>query len=154
PIANLLFLAYMRLTCYARNCMNISMKKLVFLMAFFATMSRLEAAHSDTALEVFTPVDGPVAAGLGSRFVAYSHNGKFAAVVNQLAHTLSVYRVDSDSGAFILIQTVDPGSDTAPFEFAYAPCDTFAAVADLNGSILVYSIDCVTGEWSLLQKAL
>lgn len=78
--------------------------------------------------------------------LAFSPDGKFAAVANFLDNTISVYAVNSDTGTFIQIQG-SPFPASSPYSIAFSPSGNIIATNNLlNNSINVYKFDSVAGR--------
>lgn len=87
---------------------------------------------------------GSFAAGSFTESVAYSPNGKFAAVTNAGSNTVTVYSVNTLSGVLTTIQTIGAGSN--PDSIAFSPNGEFAIVANEDSSnVSVYSVNQQTG---------
>ena len=94
-------------------------------------------------------------------FVAYSHNGQFAAVTNGADDTISVYAVDCGTGYFTKITGSPFPTGMYPSSIAYSPYDSMAAVTNAgsaisppsysNDSITVYGVNTQTGALALIQ---
>jgi 6-phosphogluconolactonase (cycloisomerase 2 family) len=105
---------------------------------------------TETLVSAFTPI-ASIATGLNPTYVTYSHNGKFAALTNFNGASVSVYKVDQDSGQFTEIQNSPFATDSQPVWVAYSPCDTFAAVANRSGSLTAYRVHSKTGVFTRVQ---
>lgn len=111
----------------------------------------------NTTTGAFTEVFGsPFAAGLGPASVAYSPNGKFAAVTNEGDNSITVYSVEQvglTPGAFTQIGLITTNV-SAPVWIAFAQIGgvTYAVIANSgNNNVLVYSVDQTTGVFTAVS---
>jgi 6-phosphogluconolactonase len=118
---------------------------------------RLDPGHAGLA-----PADPPFVkeqAGSGPRHMAFSPNGKFAYVINELKPVVTVFSHDSARGTFKEIQTVSsvpPGftGESAPAEVAVDRKGRFLYASNRGpGTIAVFSIDAGNGTLRQIQMA-
>lgn len=67
---------------------------------------------------------GKVAPGSGPRHITFSHDGKFAYVINEMGMTLTVFSYNGDTGAMTEVQTIS----TLPSDYQQSDKDTAAEV--------------------------
>lgn len=110
----------------------------------------------DPTTGAFTLVPGPtVNTGSAPYFLAYSPlvNGNlFAAVANLDDDTVSVYKVDTTTGAFIQVGAPVPTGESEPYGVVFSPVisgNLFAAVTNVDSSaITIYKVDTTTGVFT------
>ena len=85
--------------------------------------------------------------GKGPLVVAYSPNGKFAAVTLNEASVVAIFTVDPTTGAFT--DEVDVPTGNFPFGVAYSHNGKFAAVANsADDTVSTYTVDPVSGVFT------
>ena len=106
------------------------------------------------------PNDPPYAEtrpGAGPRHFAFRPDGAFAYVINELDSTLNAFRVDAESGALTLLQTIDTvpsGFDGTNYtaEVRVAPNGRFVYGSNRgHNSVAVYRIDDEKGTVQLVE---
>ena len=81
--------------------------------------------------------------------VAVAEPGSLALVANSTSNTLSILRINANSGALTSLGTIATGS--YPYSVVMTPNGLFAYVSNLTGSSLsAYSIDNIAGSLSLI----
>lgn len=106
------------------------------------------------------PPHAVVPHGAGPRHLAFSPNGKYAYVINELALTITMFSYDSARGTFFEEQNVS----TVPAGYAITEKDSCAEIAVHpsgkfvygsnrgHDSIAVFSVDAKTGKLTLVQN--
>jgi 6-phosphogluconolactonase (cycloisomerase 2 family) len=90
-------------------------------------------------------------------FVAFSPDDSHAAVTHQMQNGvgengITVYRIDSETGKWQLIQTISGTLENFPYCISYSPDGRFIAVTDVNGHFIsIYRVAHATGKLSLLH---
>jgi 6-phosphogluconolactonase len=114
----------------------------------------------DAAKGALTPNRPPfakVAPGSGPRHLAFSTNGKFAYVIDEMAATVTAFRWDSAHGTLDELQTISTlpadyagGKSTA--EIAAHPNGRFLYGSNrVHNSIALFDIDAVTGKLAFVD---
>jgi 6-phosphogluconolactonase len=126
-------------------------------------LDKVLAYHLDTADAKLTPNDPPfavVAAGSGPRHLAFSPDGKFAYVINELKLTVTVFAYDTNTAVLTEVQTIS----TVPAGYQSTDQDSCAEIAvHPNGkfvygsnrghdSIAVFAADQKTGRLASVQN--
>ena len=116
----------------------------------------------DPVTATLTPNEPPfakVAPGAGPRHLAFSPDGRFAYVINEMACTVTAFAYDAAHGTLAEIQTIStlPASETVRPEYSTAEVCVHPSGRFLYGSnrghnsIVVYAIDGPTGKLSLVE---
>jgi 6-phosphogluconolactonase len=116
--------------------------------------------HFDSATGKLTPNDPPAAIlppGSGPRHMTFSHDGKFAYVVNEMGATVVVYSYDADKGALTQVQIVPTlrpdfkGTNTSA-EVQIHPSGKFLYASNRLGTnyLTIFAIDQATGKLTLV----
>jgi len=99
----------------------------------------------------------PVPPGAGARHLAFSPDGKYAHVLNEMACTVTTFAWDSGSGRLALVETVSalpPGvvaqSDYTAAEIVTAGQFVYASIRG-HDSISVFTADAATGRLTFVQ---
>jgi 6-phosphogluconolactonase (cycloisomerase 2 family) len=111
--------------------------------------------------QLVMPVPGsPFAAGSSPTFVAFSpvvSGNLFAAVSNALDNTVSVYTVNTSTGAFSPISLSPFATGKSPYYLAFSPVASgslFAAVSNLeDNTVSVYKVNTITGVFTPVYKS-
>lgn len=98
--------------------------------------------------------------GSGPRHLAFSHDGKFVHVLNEMGCTITTFAWDSDSGKLDLIETVSalpPGVATQPSftaaEILVHPSGKFIyATVRGHDSVSVFAADAQSGRLTFVQN--
>lgn len=115
----------------------------------------------DAAKGTLTPNQPPfakVAAGAGPRHVAFSPNGKFVYVVDEMGSTVTVFSYDAKAGTLHERQTIstlpkDFTGDNTTAEILTDESGGFLYVSNRgDDSIVVYAIDHSNGKLSLVER--
>ncbi|MBV9300694.1 MAG: lactonase family protein [Acidobacteriaceae bacterium] len=116
---------------------------------------RIDSAHSK--LTSNQPPFVKEEAGLGPRHIAFSPNGRFAYVINELKSVITVFSYDASTGDLKLVQTVStlpPGfsGENAPAEILVDRAGKFLYASNRgDDSIAVFAIDEKTGTLRQIQ---
>ncbi len=125
--------------------------KYILLILIFSGQNNL--LFCDFLTELPAPTS-PQAVGSEPSSIAYSANGKFAAITNKQKSTISVFTVNSSTGAFTKV-TGSPFTTKAisPNSIQFLPTtnSNFAAVAGNTGIIEIFSVSS-TGVFTSLQE--
>ncbi len=115
----------------------------------------------DTATGTLTPNNPPAATlepGSGPRHLAFSPNGRFVYVINELASTLTVFGYDARRGVLNTLQTVSTlpadytGKNNSTAEVQVHPSGNFVYGSNRgHDSIAVFAVDPPSGKLSLVQ---
>jgi len=120
----------------------------VFVYGFDATKGTLTATD---------PAWGKVTPGAGPRHVAFSPNGRFVYVINELNSTLTTFSYDAKTGALHELQTVpslpkDFTGENSPAEIVVHPSGRFVYGSNRgHNSIAVFSADPTKGTLTLVE---
>lgn len=102
------------------------------------------------------PTEAP---GSGPRHIVFSHNDKFAYVINELTPVVDVFSHDANSGKLEGIQTISSAppnrsENDGPAEILISKNGNFVYASNRGpGTIAVYSVDHETGKLALVQTA-
>ena len=122
-------------------------------------IDRIMVYRIDHARGMLTPNDPSFAethSGAGPRHLAFSPDGRFAFVINELDSTLCAFRYDRERGALSRIQTVSTLPETVrsanhPADVHVAPSGRFLYGSNRgDDSIVIYRIDEALGTLSLV----
>jgi 6-phosphogluconolactonase len=126
-----------------------------FAIACDLGIDRVDVYRLDVAAAKLTannPSGATVAPGSGPRHVAFSGDGKFLYVVNEMGNTVNVFAWDGERGSLKELQTVPTlpadfkGTDTAS-EVAVAPSGRFVYSANRgHDSIAIFARDVGSGK--------
>ena len=116
----------------------------------------------DAAKGKLTPNDPPaadVAPGSGPRHIAFTPDGKFAYVVNELNSTITAFSYDADHGALKTLQTLSTlpkggfKGDTSCAEVVVHPSGKFVFGSNRGqNSIVTFAIDPKTGHMTYVAN--
>jgi len=118
---------------------------------------QLDAANAKLATN--SPASATVAPGSGPRHFAFSPDGRFVYVINEMKLTITVFAYDSKTGGMTELQTLS----TLPAHYTATDKDSCAEItAHPNGkfiyssnrghdSIAVFAVDAKSGKLTLLQ---
>ncbi len=132
-----------------------------FVLANDLGLDKVLVYKFDASKGTLTPNDPP--AGIsppasGPRHLAFSNDGKFAYVCNEMASTVTVFTYDAEHGALNAIQTLsmlppdfqDKEHNSAA-EIAVHPNGKFVYASNRgHNSIVIYSIDPATGKLTVV----
>lgn len=117
---------------------------------------RLDAKHAE--LVPNDPPSASVAPGAGPRHLAFSSNGKFVYVINEMSSTVTAFAYDARRGAMTEFQTVS----TLPEKFAgnnscaeieVHPSGKFVYGSNRgHDSIAIFAVDKKSGKLSLVEN--
>lgn len=125
-------------------------------------LDQIRIYQIDAANAKLTPNDPPAAkvnAGYGPRHIAFTPDGKFAYVANELEPFVTVFSHDAESGGLKEVQTVSilplgAKGENAPAEIAVDRTGKFLYVSNRGpGTIAVFAIDSGSGTLKPLQVA-
>jgi 6-phosphogluconolactonase len=99
-----------------------------------------------------------VAPGAGPRHLAFSHDGKFVYVADELGHTMTVFSLHRKTGDLAPIQvisTLPPGSTdkAAPAEIVLHPNGKWLYVSNRLGNTIAFFVIRPSGRLQLIQDA-
>ena len=118
----------------------------------------LDAAAAKLATN--NPSFGTVAPGAGPRHLAFSTDGKFVYVINEMKLTITVFTYDAKTAAMTEVQTLS----TLPVDYAATEKDSCAEIAVRpsgkflygsnrgHDSIAGFTVDAKTGKLTLVQN--
>lgn len=122
-------------------------------------LDKLLVYKLDAAQATLAPNDPPstsVAPGSGPRHFAFSPNGRFAYVINELASTVTAFKYDESAGRLTSIQTIstlpkDFKGDNTTAEVQVHPSGKFLYGSNRgHNSIAAFKIDPATGELAVI----
>lgn len=105
------------------------------------------------------PAAGNVAPGAGPRHAAFSPDGKFLYVINELNNTITVFAWDAGKGSLTEVQTRGTlpkgfAGDNSTAEVVVHPSGKFVYGSNRgHDSIVAYAADSVTGKLTLIGHA-
>jgi 6-phosphogluconolactonase (cycloisomerase 2 family) len=107
----------------------------------------LSGASGAAAAPAFTQVSGsPFATDSGPLSVAFSPGGGLLATANHDGNTVSVFSVNSSTGALTQVSGSSFATGTNPFSVAFSPGGGLLAVANLgDNTVSVFSVNSSTG---------
>ena len=107
----------------------------------------LSGASGAAAAPAFTQVSGsPFATGSGPLSVAFSPGGALLATANRDGNTVSVFSVNSSTGALTQVSGSPFATGTNPFSVAFSPGGGLLAVANVGAdTVSVFSVNSSTG---------
>jgi 6-phosphogluconolactonase len=114
---------------------------------------RLNAAAA--TLTANDPPFASVAAGAGPRHLAFSHDGKFAYVINEMGGTITVFRYDAARGAMTEVQTLsslpkDFSAMNTSAEIVVHPSGKFLYASNRgHDSLALFDVDQASGRLTL-----
>lgn len=125
-------------------------------------LDKLMAYKLDPAKASLTanePAFAPLPPGSGPRHIAFSPNGKFAYVINEMLCTMAVFSYDAARGAFTDVQNI---STLRPGETVQRGQSTAEVIAHPSGkflygsnrghdTIVVYSVDSASGKLTYVE---
>jgi 6-phosphogluconolactonase len=115
----------------------------------------------DSDRGALAPAEPPFAAvtpGAGPRHIAFHPNGRWAYVINELASTITAFRLDAATGALRELQTVSTlpegfsGGNTCAEVAVHSSGKVVYGSNRGDDSIAVFSCDAETGRLSFLQR--
>ncbi len=105
------------------------------------------------------PPAADIAPGSGPRHIAFTPDGKFAYVINELNSTITGFRYDADHGGLKEIQTLStlpkgaPGKDNSCAEVVVHPSGKFVFATNRgHDSVATFAIDAKTGEMTYVGE--
>lgn len=124
-------------------------------------LDKIRIYHLDAAAGRVTPADPAFAKeqpGMGPRHIAFSKNGKFAYVINELKSVVTSYTVNTETGALTSFQSIPATADgheaDGGAEILLHPSGKFLyASVRFSGVIAVFAIDENSGQLRPVQSA-
>lgn len=142
------------------HCVNLSPDQR-FLLVCDLGLDKVMVYRTGNGPEALTENDPPFAAvapGAGPRHLAFSRNGKFVYVLNEMGSSVTVFAYDSKHGTLAETQTTStlPGKfsgNTSCAEIEVHPSGKFVYASNRgHDSIAVFKADKRTGHLSLVEN--
>jgi 6-phosphogluconolactonase len=124
-------------------------------------LDKIMSYRFDAAAGKLTPNDPPfteIKPGSGPRHLAFSANGRFAYLINEMASTINVFNYDATHGVLAEMQTISTlpvdfkGSSTGA-EIAIHPSGKYLYASNRgDDSIAVFAINPANGTLSFIQR--